>query len=272
MTMDQPTNTAAAPTPQRQSRPIEWRRAWTALRALINDSERTDQVFEIIDALSGNSWERAYERFCAHPEGRRILIERPSLLDTLSDREALRAMPAGSFGRAYSEFMDAGQLTADGLIEADNMAAQKSNHQEPLDDDQELFATRTRDMHDLWHVLTGYGRDEAGEAANLAFTFAQLPNPGFAFIVLAGAVIGPKDLAFTWQRYLYRAWQRGRQASFLPVARYEELLPLPLDDVRRLLQVQLPSEAHPGGIIAASRDDDPESANRNTLNPAWRSE
>ena len=35
---------------------MEWRRAWAALRALIADSQRTDLAFEVIDALSGNSF------------------------------------------------------------------------------------------------------------------------------------------------------------------------------------------------------------------------
>ena len=38
------------------------------------------------------------------------------------------------------------------------------------DSDLALFATRQRDMHDLWHVLTEYGRDELGEACLLGFT------------------------------------------------------------------------------------------------------
>ena len=54
--------------PRRQ---MEWKRAWRALRILIRDSERTDQVFEISRALAGNSWERNFRKFCAHPEGRR---------------------------------------------------------------------------------------------------------------------------------------------------------------------------------------------------------
>ncbi len=44
-------------------RTLEWRRAWNALRALIADPQRTDQVFEITDALAGHSFERAFQRF-----------------------------------------------------------------------------------------------------------------------------------------------------------------------------------------------------------------
>ncbi len=237
-------------------RTLQWRRAWNALRALIADPQRTDQVFEITDALAGHSLERAFLRFRQHPDGQRLLIERPSLLATLSDRAQLRRLPAGSFGRAYVEFMGSGNLTAEGLVEADTMA-ERHSRQQPTDADRQFFGERVRDMHDLWHVLTGYGMDEAGEAANLAFTQAQIPNKEIALIVAAAAVIGPKDLACSWQRYLFQAWRRGRRAVLLTVVAYERLLAQPLQEVRTLLQIQPAADAHPGGVVVAKRVDEP---------------
>lgn len=235
----------------------EWHRAWRALRNLIDDPERTDQVFEIIRALSGTAFERAYTRFATSADGRRLLAERPSLLETLSDRDALAALPKGSFGRAYAEFMRAGQLDAAGLLEAEQMADQNFAKDEPLDPDREFFGDRLRDMHDLWHVLTGYGRDEAGEAANLAFTLGQVWNLGTAAIVVAGALLGPKEPTFYWQRYLYRAWGRGRAAHLLTAAPYECLLPLPLEEVRRQLGIPPARAVHPGGILVGNRGEEP---------------
>jgi ubiquinone biosynthesis protein COQ4 len=232
-------------------------RAWRALRVLIADSQRTDQVFEIIEALAGGSFERSFQRFAAHPDSARLLRERPPLLAALSDRDALKRLPAGSFGRAYAEFMEAGALTAEGLVEADAMAARNSPDPAPeVDADRQYFADRSRDMHDLWHVLTGYGMDEAGEAANLAFTQAQIPNPGVGLILLAAIAIGPKDPTFWWARYLYAAWRRGRRSSLLTVAPYEDLLALPLEEVRRRLSIPPAREFHPDGIVAANRTSD----------------
>ena len=240
--------TPHAPPPRK----MEWKRAWTALQKLIEDPERTDQVFEIIRALAGNSFEKSYQRFCASADGRWLLRERPSLLALLSDREGLRQMPDGSFGRVYLAFMESAQLDAQGLVEAEAMA---TPNPEPADPDREWFGDRIRDMHDLWHVLTGYGRDEAGEAANLAFTQGQIPNPGVALILLAAIALGPKDLSLSWPRYLYRAWRRGRRAALLTSVAYEDLLPLPLKEVRTRLQIQPASQAHPEGIIIANRGD-----------------
>ena len=236
---------ATAPPP----RPIEWRRAWRALRRLIADPERTDQVFELIQAVGGNaSADRVYQRCRSVPEGRRLLSERPSLFDALSDLERLESLPEGSFGRAYAEFMRAEELSATGLADA---AAAAGPRRDELDPEREWLYARLRDMHDLWHVLTGYGRDIAGEAANLAFTHGQTGSRGIGLLVLTAAVRGPKSADLHWQRYLLRAWRRGRKAAPLSLARYEELLPLPLDEVRRRLGIQPPLEAHPGGILVS---------------------
>jgi ubiquinone biosynthesis protein COQ4 len=247
-------------------RPMQWKRAWHALRVLIRDSERTDQVFEIIRALAGNSWEHNFRRFCAHPEGRRLLHERPDLFATLANRDELRRLPEGSFGRAYLAFMEAGELTPQGLVEAEVENDAQWPDEVPADADHQFFGDRLRDMHDLWHVLTGYGRDEAGEAANLAFTLGQIPEPGIALIVLTSAVIGPKDARLSWPRYLFTAYRRGRDAALLSTAPYERLLAQPLDDVRRLLRISLPLEAHPEGIAVGSRSDDANGTGKNT---AW---
>jgi ubiquinone biosynthesis protein COQ4 len=234
----------------------DWPRAWRALRALIADSQRTDQVFEIVEALAGGAFEKCFQQFASDPGGQRLLRERPSLLAALSDREALRRLPAGSFARAYVEFMESGNLTADGLVAADEMAARNNPNPIQVDADRQYFGDRNRDMHDLWHVLTGYGMDEAGEAANLAFTQAQIPNPGIALILLAAVAIGPKDPRFTWARYLLAAWRRGKRTPLLTVAPYEELLALPLDEVRRRLGVASVSEFHPDGVIVGNRMQD----------------
>jgi len=232
-----------APAPPR--RRVEWGRARRALRTLLADPERTDQVFELINALSGNAGEKLFQRFCADPEGRRLLATKPSLLATLADQDRLLALPAGSFGRSYAEFMRRERIEAKGLVDAAQIVAEKRT----LDPDRDWFFQRLRDMHDLWHVLTDYGRDLAGEAANLAFSYAQTRNRGIGAIVVAAALRGPLRRDLYWQRYLWRAWRRGKRTLPLPMADYEALLPLPLDEVRRRLRIEPAERAHPGGIL-----------------------
>src|SRR5579875_3066296 len=92
--------------------------AFRALRRLMADPEDTAQVFVIFRALRGKSGLKAFRRFAASPTGARILREKRRLLDTLSDRAGLAALPQTSFGHAYFRFMKKEQLTAEGLIEA----------------------------------------------------------------------------------------------------------------------------------------------------------
>jgi len=241
-------NRTTAPVPPRRR---EWRRAWKAVRVLAADSERTDQVFEILDALEGPLGETGFREFAEHPEGQRQLAERPDLLARLQDREALRALPEGSFGRAYLAFVEEAGLDADSLIEAEEEAGSTGPARGA---DRKWLADRGRDSHDLWHVLTGYGRDEAGEVALLAFTYASYPNLGLLLILIVAALIGPKTLTFRFERYLREAYRRGKRAE-LDFARYEEWLPLPLEEVRRRARIVPPGEAHPStGIVAASRE------------------
>ena len=218
-------------------RPLE---ALRAMRTLINDPEDTSQVFRVIRALSGRSFERLFARAMADPVGRRILDERRSLLPVLSDRERLRSLPEGTLGREYARFMDAERITADGLEEAS--AFDKVDF---YDDRARCLSDRLRDMHDLWHVVSGYGRDLLGEEALLAFTYAQIRNRGVGFIVLVGCL----KISSEGHREVFgvtrQAYRRGRRAAFLAAADWEALLELPLQDVRRQLRIDEPPRYEP---------------------------
>ncbi len=243
-------STPSATLPRKPSR-RDWRRAWSAIKILVADSERTDQVFVLLDALGGPSDEAGFQDFVSDPRGTRQLAERPDLLAALSDHESLRALPDGSLGREYLRFMEEAGLNAQGLIDAEE---QGTVAQADLDPERRWVADRGRDSHDLWHVLTGYGRDEAGEVALLSFTYANYPNPGIGIILLAALVIGPKTWRFTFERYLLQAYRRGRAAD-LEFAPYEQWLELPLEQARRSAGIVPAELAHPSmGIVAASRE------------------
>lgn len=215
------------------------RDAWVALQALLANPEETEHVFTIVRALSGKTLLRGYNRFTATPTGRRILAEERNLLTVLSDREALGRLPEGSLGRHYLDFVESEQLSADGLVDA------SAREQLPLHPGLARYAERLRDMHDLWHVTCGYGRDVSGEACLLAFTVAQTRNPGLALIVVAGTA---KIARESGDRRIFRAawaaFRAGRRAAWLPAADWERLLGQPLDAVRAELGVGEP-EVYP---------------------------
>jgi ubiquinone biosynthesis protein COQ4 len=214
-------------------RPLD---ALRAIRALVANPDDTARVFDVIDALSGRSGERLFERFRRTPSGLRLLDARPDLLATLSDREALLALPPGSLGHCYAEFMGREEISADGLV-----AASVEGGGDPIGDlpeERRWFGERMRDMHDLWHVVTGYQRDLLGEASLLAFTYAQTRNRGIGLIVATALW---KVRGLPGARELIRGGhRRGRDAEFFPGQPWEELLPLPLGEVRDRLRVGAP--------------------------------
>ena len=73
-------------------------------------------------------------------------------MQTLCNQPLLAALPPESLGRRYLDFIKAEDLSADGLVEASEEQADALD----ANSDLALFATRQRDMHDLWHVLTEY--------------------------------------------------------------------------------------------------------------------
>jgi ubiquinone biosynthesis protein COQ4 len=218
-----------------KSTKMQPRVAWNAIRKLIADPEDTAQVFTIVRAMSGPSLRNGYERFRKSPWGRRVLAEERDLLDTLRDRAALRAQPAGSLAAAYLAFVESENLSADGLVDA---SATDEEHW--ADPGIERYGKRLRDQHDLWHTLTGYGRDELGELCLLAFTYAQTRNRGIGLIVLVGAYKLRKALGKGVVRAALRGYRDGRRARWLPEQPWETLLQEPLENVRGRLGIQEP--------------------------------
>jgi ubiquinone biosynthesis protein COQ4 len=203
-----------------------------AMRALTRNPDDTAQVFRIIDALSGRHAVRFLEKWRATPGSRRLLEQRPNLLQALTDTQRLRALPEGSLGRAYLEFLGNEGITTEGLI-----AASVEGRDRDASEELAYVRNRMRDMHDLWHVVTGYHGDLLGEAALLAFSFGQTRNPGIAFIVFIAFARGRTKDA---RRFIMEGLRRGLGCEWLPAVDWENLLPLPLDEVRARLRVGAP--------------------------------
>ncbi|MEZ5573490.1 MAG: Coq4 family protein [Halioglobus sp.] len=211
--------------------------AWRSVRALIADPESTGEVFKIIEALKGASLARALERMRETPEGREMLRRKPDILSVLNDREALRAMPEGSVGRAYLNFVETQYLSADGLVAASEEAP-RSRERNP---DERWFGGRLRDIHDLQHVLCGYGRDPLGELCLLSFMVTQTPNRGIAFIVFMGK---RQFRANAPQIDIDACVAEGRRianaARWFALVNWEERLAEPLAQMRTELGLQKP--------------------------------
>ena len=231
------------------ARRIEPLVALRAMRTLLANPDETALVFRIIRALSGQSFERLYQRILAHPTGSVVLNERRNILPVLQERQRLRSLPAGTLGREYARFLDDEGISAEGLVEASTEDEDDSYF---LDDRARVLSMRLRDIHDLWHVVTGYQRDLFGEGALLAFSYAQTRNPGIAFIVVMAALRRWREGHADAVRLSWHAWRRGRRAESLVAADWEALLELPLAEVRRTLRVDDPEEYRPMFSAAAA--------------------
>jgi ubiquinone biosynthesis protein COQ4 len=214
--------------------------ALRAIRSLKRNREDTRQAVALIDALRGKTSIRQFARFRETETGRAVLAERRRLLDRLSDRERLAALPPGTLGRAYYEFMAAENLTPEGLVEA-------SQIRETLapGEDMTLFRERNRETHDLLHVISGYGRDPLGEVCLAAFSFAQTGLKGLAVIAIwAARRIARRLRGQPVRRAVLEAYRHGRRAKWLYGADWENLLAEPVAAIRAGYMV-LPPHYYP---------------------------
>jgi ubiquinone biosynthesis protein COQ4 len=211
--------------------------ALRAIRNLIRNREDTKQVFLLIEALRGKTGQRQFERLRNCPEGRDLLARRPNLLAALSDRAALAQLPQGSLGRTYYDFMESENLSAEGLVEAS-----KIRDVPPPANEFTWFRERGREMHDLFHVMTGYGRDPLGEVCVVGFTYAQNRQKGLGVVALVGAYRTKRRLRDQpIYRTLWQAYRNGRRAGWFYAADWENLLARPLDEVRAQFGVREPT-------------------------------
>ena len=237
---------ASAPAPAAPGR-FQARRALRLLREVIRNPDDTDRVFAFFEAVGGDDGPRHFDAFRREPGAERLLAERPVLVETLADEAYLASLPEDSLGLRYLRFMQGRGFSPAGLLEARERGVENRLRE---DAEHEWFYDRLNVMHDLWHVLTGYGTDELGEAALVAFSYAQIPNRSFPLLLIAAALKGPKSWDLAWPRYLWRAWRRGRRAKLLTAAPLEALLALPVTEVCERLGIEPARRWHPGGIRA----------------------
>ena len=224
------------------TQPKNYLRALVCFRRLANDKENTRHVFDIVRAVNGDSMVASFERFHAHPVGQLSMSDPMRLLRAMDDREALRALPEGTLGRAYLDFVEREGLDTNGVQEA---AVEAGIDYEMLRRDYPhmyAYAWWQNLSHDLYHVVTGYNRDAVGEGAVLRFTYEHTGSDGARFIArfagLKARLEAPRIPAGAIMR---EAARLGREANDFVTADWVALLERPLDEVRRTLNVGTPS-------------------------------
>ena len=209
--------------------------AFQAFRKLARNKEDTSQVFEIMRALSGRSIGRGYNRMLRTFEGGRQAFLREELAHKLDDPVWLSRFDPGTVGAAYRAFREARGFTAEGLADEARKVAPLVDAQHPVI----WYSRRIRDIHDVWHVLTGYGTDALGEACVVSFSYAQTRNLGFAFIGWGAAREIQREVRSVPARSaVWQAYRNGKAARWLPALDYEALFEQPLESVRARLNIR----------------------------------
>jgi ubiquinone biosynthesis protein COQ4 len=221
--------------PESKYRPL---RAVRNFQMLMKDKEDTAAVFRIFESLPSKDFLPRIAELSLSERGTFLRQTEPCLPDILDDHAGLRRTPKGSLAHAYCDFMEAEGLTAAGLVAESDRAGRPR-----FPDLVEWYINRSRDTHDLFHVLTGYGRDALGEASVLLFTHGQSPSQGHLLIGYAGAANikkmakGTKAPVFGAVREAHRI---GKGAPPLIAQPIRQLLERPLEDVRAELRIPSP--------------------------------
>lgn len=221
--------------PQAKYRPLN---AVRNFQKLMKDKENTAAVFKIFESLPSKDFLPRIAELALSDMGEHLRQSEPWLPEILDDHAALRRTPKGSLAHAYCDFMESECLSAAGLVAESDRAGRPR-----FDDLVEWYINRSRDTHDLFHVLTGYGRDALGEASVLLFTHGQSPSQGHLLIGYAGAANikkmakGTKAPVFGAVREAHRTGKGAPQLIAQPI---RQLLERPLEDVRAVLRIPQP--------------------------------
>lgn len=230
----------------------DWKTAFDAIRKLLNNGDDTVQVFRIMQALNVGSGERGIARLMASEDGGRMVYERTELARIFSQPGYARQFAPGTVGAAYNDFLESTGYSADGLAEVS-----KVDRESDVIHPYAWFGRRVRDTHDIWHVMTGYKADESlGEAALVAFSYAQVGGLGWAFIAAAASLKSIKvtgNLLFA--KAVWEGYRLGRKARWLQGEDYLKLMSEPIAAARQRLGLR-----EPVAYLKAQRELGPEMA------------
>ncbi len=212
--------------------------------ALKNNKEDTSLVYEVTNSVSGGVHIEKFRRFMGTDYGRRVVEKPIRIEEVLCRRDRLADMPVGSVGRAFYDFMEGEQLSETALLDATKSAG--IDYTMPG-----RFEGLCRQIihfkvtHDLWHVLSGYGRDGLGEICLLKFYNGQWYDRGIELIVKIGSFsMGRQIPDLRMKALLDEAFDNARTAQWIMGFDVEDYLPRPLNEVREMMNIRPPTLYH----------------------------
>ena len=210
--------------------PIDTLRMLRSFWRLSQDPNQLGEVFAIADRGSKPEILAETARFVSRdPQGARALSEGVRLgpVDLLE----LKKLPEGTLGRVFAEHMIDNGLDPRAIPVPTFPAG-----------DVRYVKTHLRETHDIWHVVTGFDTDVAGEIGLQAFYLAQLPSRlsavliAMAFVHVATKNIEARDPIM---HAVLRGWAIGKQARPFFGFEWAKHWKTPLVEVRELLGVDV---------------------------------
>lgn len=182
-------------------KPVALARALFAYAKIVRDPNQLAEVFHLSDSLSDP---RVMDRLAAgirsHAGGAEALAARRRIRVELSE---LGKLPEGTLGKTYWRFMKDNNLVPDSIPK---LAAT---------DEGAFIRAHLYETHDMWHAITGFDSDVAGELGLQAFYGAQLNGPLPSAILAAGilntALFALDDQGRRFDAIAY-GWNVGRRA------------------------------------------------------------
>ncbi|HSD89846.1 MAG TPA: Coq4 family protein, partial [Kofleriaceae bacterium] len=154
-------------------------RVGQAIVRVLGDSTKTHEIHRVEEITGRPRFRQIRAEMEATPEGRRLLAEQPELSSERVDYDALRKLPATTFGGAYVRHLDGNGITAD------YQAAATRHVDDPV---MAYLMRRFRQTHDVWHALLGLGITGHEEVIIHSFSFGQLRLPVSALIMVFGTM------------------------------------------------------------------------------------
>jgi len=195
--------------------------------SLFQNAGNTDSVYDIEDGLRHSSaMKLAVVHVRLNPDVARLMDQRYIAPDP--DIASLLQYPPDSLGYKYAAGLQAAGFDPNFYRSI------------VVEDDISYLLLRFRQTHDIWHLVTGFGTDVAGELSLKAFELAQTRRPMAAVLMSVGLlkalVSAPESLSDLFY-LMSQAYQLGLKATPLLAQRWEEAWDKPLTQWQQELGV-----------------------------------
>jgi ubiquinone biosynthesis protein COQ4 len=202
---------------------------WSFLR-LAADLGRLENIFTLNHHLVKLRDERLSREVVLHYQGTEAGAEAIRTRRRLRlEPSALARLDASTLGGAYVAFMTRRGLSASSIPSL------------PVADDVDYVVAHLYETHDLWHVVTGFDTDPAGEAGLQSFYLAQ-QRAYLPLFVLSAILLNTAVFAYEEKERRVDAvvsgWTRGKRARALFGLDWAAQIERPLVDVRRELGLE----------------------------------